>query len=257
MKVYFDLVFILNFIIDFLLLLSVSYILKRNIRFIRIFFGALVGSLSVFLLLIKINNYGLFLFKISISVLMILTTFSFKNLKFFLNNFIYLYICSVVLGGGLYLIKDEVTLKNKGLFFINSNLKINLLIIIILIPLILFFYIKQAKKLRYNYNNYYKVDIIYNDKIYKFNAFLDTGNKLKDPYKKRPIILINTDKIDFSYEKSILVPYSTVNGGGLLKCITVDKIIIDGKEVNNQLLGLSKDKFNIEGIDMILNNESI
>ena len=257
MKVYLDLVFLLNYIIDFLLLLSVSYILKRNVKLVRILLGALVGSIAIFLLFLNTNNISLFVFKLIISIFMIIATFSYKNIKYFLNNFIYLYLCSVVLGGCLYLIKNEVSLKNKGLIFINSNLKLNLFIVIVLIPIIMFFYIKQCRKLKCNYNNYYKVDVIYKNNVYKFNAFLDTGNKLKDPYKKRPIILVNTNKIDFSYEKSILVPYTTVNGGGLLKCICVDKIIIDGKVVKNQLIGLSKDKFNIEGIDMILNSESI
>ena len=91
-----------------------------------------------------------------------------------------------------------------------------------------------------------------------FNAFLDTGNKLKDQYKKRPIILVNTDKLNFSYEKCILVPYTTVNGEGVIKCLKVDKIIIDKNIViNKPLVGLVKEKFGIEGINMILNNETI
>ena len=258
MKVYVDIVFILNFIIDFLLLLSVSYILKRNVSIKRIFFGALTGGISIFLLFLNLNNIELFIYKVVISIIMILTTFSYKNFKYFINNFIYLYLCSVVLGGALYLIKDEISLKNKGLIFINSNLKLNLLIVIVLIPIILFFYIKQLKKLKNNYNNYYSVELFYNNKRLMFNAFLDTGNKLKDQYKKRPIILVNTDKLNFSYEKCILVPYTTVNGEGVIKCLKVDKIIIDKNIViNKPLVGLVKEKFGIEGINMILNNETI
>lgn len=258
MKVYVDIVFILNFIIDFLLLLSVSYILKRNVSIKRIVFGALTGGISIFLLFLNLNNIELFIYKVVISIIMILTTFSYKNFKYFINNFIYLYLCSVVLGGALYLIKDEISLKNKGLIFINSNLKLNLLIVIVLIPIILFFYIKQLKKLKNNYNNYYSVELFYNNKRLIFNAFLDTGNKLKDQYKKRPIILVNTDKLNFSYENCILVPYTTVNGEGVIKCLKVDKIIIDKNIViNKPLVGLVKEKFGIEGINMILNNETI
>ena len=189
---------------------------------------------------------------------MILITFSYKNLKCFFNNFLYLYICSVVLGGTLYLIKDEVSFKNNGLVFINSNLKINLILVMILIPVILYFYVKELRKAKNNYNNYYSVELFYKEEKLNFTAFLDSGNKLKDQYKKRPIILVNTDKLDFSYENCILVPYTTVNGEGVIKCIKVDKIVIDKKTVvKNPLIGLVKDSFNIEGIDMILNNETI
>lgn len=186
----------------------------------------------------------LFIIKIIVSLVMIVIAFSFKNFKYFINNIIYLYLCSIILGGGLYLIKNEA--------------KLNFLIIIIMGPIILYLYIIQTKKLKNNYNNYYKVDLIYEGKIFKFTAFLDTGNKLKDQYKKRPIILIHTDKIKLDYDNSILVPYSTVSGTGILKCVVVDKIIIDDEKIiNKPLVGLANDKFQIDGIDMILNNETL
>ena len=97
-----------------------------------------------------------------------------------------------------------------------------------------------------------------NNKKYLFSAFLDTVNKLKDPYKKRPIILVNTDKIKFSYEDCILVPYETVSGNGILKCLVVDKIVIDNKHVIiKPLIGISNQMFKIEGINMLLNSQTL
>ena len=119
-------------------------------------------------------------------------------------------------------------------------------------------YYKETRKLKLEFQNKYRVDMYYKNKRYRFNAFLDTGNKLKDPYKKRPIILIHSDKIKSSYEDSILVPYKTVSGNGILKCIIVDKIVIDNNHViTNPLIGLSNEKFNIESVNMILNSETI
>ena len=40
MKIYLDLIMILNFFIDFILLLSVSLILKRNIKLTKLMLGA-------------------------------------------------------------------------------------------------------------------------------------------------------------------------------------------------------------------------
>lgn len=244
MRIYYDILFIFNFTFDFLLLVSVAYILKRNTNLKRIFLGALVGSLSTFLIFITISNVMLFFIKFFLAVGMILVSFSYKGIRYFINNLIYLYLCSIVLGGGLYLIDNEI--------------KLNFVVIILIGPLILYLYVSQTKKLKNNYNNYYKVEMIYNNKIYNFTAFLDTGNKLKDQYKNRPIILVNTDKIKIGYENSILVPYTTVNGSGILKCLVVDKIIVDSKKIiEKPLIGFSKDSFNIDGIDMILNNETL
>ena len=258
MKVYLVLVFLLNTAFDFLLLTTTSYLLKRNVKLKRIILGSVIGGLSIFLLFLKLNNFTLFIFKIVISIVMILSTFSFKNFKYFINNLIYLYLSSIVLGGGLYLINNEFNYKNYGILFVSNGFGLNIIVLIVLSPLILFFYIKQTRKLKLNYNNYYSTSLVYKNKTYKFTAYLDTGNKLKDQYKKRPIILIYTDKINFSYENGILVPYSTVNGNGILKCIVADKIIIDNEKIiDKPLIGLSSEKFNIEGINMILNNETL
>ena len=69
MKIYVDLVLFLNFFFDFLLLLATSLILRRNVNIKRILLGALIGSLSIFLLFVSINSFTLFLIKILISIL--------------------------------------------------------------------------------------------------------------------------------------------------------------------------------------------
>ena len=70
MKIYLDLVFFINFVFDFLLLLTVNIILKRNISIFRILIGSIIGGISIFLLFIKLNSITLFLFKLIISILM-------------------------------------------------------------------------------------------------------------------------------------------------------------------------------------------
>lgn len=257
-RVYVDLVLLINFIFDFILLISVSYVLKRNTSLKRILFGAATGSLSILFLFFNLSNFMLFLYKLLLSMIMILSSFGFKNIKYFTTNIFYLYLSSIVLGGGLYLLNDHLNYSINGLTFVNNNYKLNIVLSIIITPVLIFLYVRQIKNLKYNYNNYYDVELFYENKKYFFTAYLDTGNKLKDQYKKRPIILVNTDKIVFSYEKGILVPYSTIDRNGILKCIIADKIIINKeKELFNVLIGLSEEKFHIDGVNMLLNNETL
>lgn len=258
MKVYYDLVLILNIVFDFLLLLTTSVVLKRNTKWYRLLCGGIFGGLSILFLFINMSNFLLFIFKFIISVFMVIIAFSFKDIKYFFTNLFYLYICSIVLGGFLYLLNIEFSYKNSGILFINNGFSINMVVLVLFAPFILFVYIKQSKMLKINYNNYYKVSLWYHDKEYKFCAFLDTGNKLYDPYHHRPIILINSNDIDFSYEKSILVPYKTVSGSSVLKCLKADKLIIDNNYlVNGVLFGKSSDNFHIDGVNMILHSEII
>lgn len=247
MKLYLDVIFIINIWFDFLILLCVSLLLKRNIKFKRIIFGSLFGSLTFFLLFLKLNSSLLILYKLIISILICIITFSFKNLKYTFNNLLYFYLVSIILGGGIYLLNNSF----KNILTLNSSL--NYLILLIISPIIIFIYLSQTKNFRNNYSNYHKVDILYKNKLYHLNGYLDTGNNLFDPYKKRKIILV---KLNIKYDDTSIIytPYESLNNVGVIKCLKVDKLFVDKKEFNNYLIGLSNDNFRIDGIDCILHN---
>lgn len=252
MKVYLDYVFFLNFSFDFLLLLTVSIILRRNIPIKRIILGALVGGISIFLLFIKLNSIQLFLLKLMISILMIIVTFSYKNIRYTIKNISYLYLSSIVLGGALYLLNIQFSYSNEGLIFYHNGLSINVIVLVILSPFILYTYIKQTLQLKNTYSQHHRVNITYHGKIIKLNAFLDTGNQLVDPITKLPVVIIQ-DTMIRSPTDFILVPYQTVSGPSMMRCLKADSIEIDGKIIQQKfLLGLTKN-LNMEGIDCILN----
>ena len=107
MKIYVDLVLLLNFAFDFILLLSVSILLRRMISINRLLLGAFIGSLSILLLFININSFTLFILKMFISVIMILVAFGYKSRKYFIKNIGFLYMSSIVLGGFLYFLNIQ------------------------------------------------------------------------------------------------------------------------------------------------------
>ncbi len=254
MKIYLDLVFFINVWLDFLILITVSLLLKRNIKFKRIILGSLVGGLTIFILFLNLNNFFLFIFKFLVSFLIIITTFSYKNLKYTLSNLGYFYLVSIILGGGIYLLSDTFSYSSKGLLMYQSGVNFNYIILLIISPIVIIFYIKETKKLKENYSNYHKVDIIYNKKIYHLNGFLDTGNNLYDPYKKRGIVLVNL-KLNYNLKDVIYTPYESLNFNGLVKCLKPEKIYIDNQEFNNYLIGISNFKFKLDGINCILHNK--
>lgn len=255
MKIYIDVVLFLNFFFDFLLLLGVSLMLKRRGKLYKILLGALIGSLSTFLLFTTISSFKLFLFKMIISILMCITAFDYKNIKYTLKNIIYLYIISIFLGGFLYIINNQLAYKQNGLIFFHNGLSINVILIIILTPLIIYFYIKQSKNLKNNYNNYYLLDIYINNKIIHTTSYLDTGNKLVDPYTFKPVILLcNKDPV-FNNLKYILIPYHTISDTGFIKGYKVDKIYIEGVGYKKNVIVALVDKLNIDGVESILNTK--
>lgn len=178
-------------------------------------------------------------------ILMITIAFKYKNIRYFLTNMLYTYILSILLGGLIYLFNSKVTL----------NIYLNYLVIIILSIEVMTLYIKEYKKIKNTYNNYYKVDIYFKDKEkISLIGFLDTGNNLYDPYKKRPIILV--DKKYQKEDKFILVPYHTINGEGLLKCIKPEKVYIEkiGYKTN-LLMAFSSSPSTINGVEVLLHKD--
>ncbi len=257
MKVYIDLVLFLNFAFDFILLLTVSIILKRNVNLKRITLGSIIGSLTIIVLFIPFTTLSLFLLKILLSILIVTVTYGIKDLKFILTNLFYFYITSIILGGFLYYLNIEFSYKNIGMVFYHKGMGINYIFLLIASPIVLYIYTKEMKKLKeYNSLNY-KVDVyVTSDKVVRLNGFLDTGNTLLEPYKKRKVVVAYSKELEslINEKNIILVPFESINGKGLLKCIKVDKLYIEGIGIKKDVVvGLSKEKIKKNGINCILN----
>lgn len=250
MKVYLDLVLLLNFFFDFLLLYGTSKILKEFISIKRLILGSITASLSILLLFININSIELFFIKLIISIGIILVTFGKNN---FFKNISYFYLLSIILGGFLYLFNISFTYKNQGILFINTGLSINFILFLIVSPIIIFCYVKEHILYKNTYGNIYKVLIFIDKKKYQLKGMVDTGNQLKDPYKGRSVILVNNN-INILGKDIIYVPYKALNTTGVIKCYKASKVVIDEVEFSNCLIGVSKDKFSLNNVDCILPN---
>lgn len=255
MKVYVDMVFLLNFYLDFLLLMTTSIVLKRNASLKRLLLGTLLGSLSIFFLFFSLNQVLLFLFKVFIAIGMVLITFSFKDLKYTLNNLGYFYMVSVILGGFLYYLNVEFSYSHIGLIFFHHKMNISALFLLILSPIILYIYSKQSKNFKTMYNLIYDVEIVLKNKKINVKGFLDTGNKLVDPITNKPIFLLEKGLVKESEQSIYYVPYEALNEQKLLKCFKPTYIVINEKKYKNVLLGLSDKKFHLEGVECILNSK--
>ena len=64
MKIYLDLLFLLNFGFDFIIIMTTSIVLKRKSKLRRIILGSIVGALSIFFLFLPLNSISLFLLKV-------------------------------------------------------------------------------------------------------------------------------------------------------------------------------------------------
>ena len=253
MKIYLDLVFFLNFFFDFLILFGVRIVLKEHTSLKRLLLGSFVGSLTIFTLFINFNTISLLIYKIILSIFIIIVTFGKKN---FLKNFLYFYLISIILGGSLYLLNISFSYNNKGVLFFNNGFKLNIILIIVVSPIIIYLYFIENKNYKNTYSNIYNIKIYFNNSLYNLRGMIDTGNELCDPYKKRNIIIINKNvKLNTNNKKIIYVPYKALNTNGVIKCYKPDEVIIGDKLFNNSLIGISNDFIELNSVDCILPNK--
>ena len=242
MTIYIDLVILLNYFFDSLILLTVNTTLKRNISLKKILFVSLLGELSLLGFLLS-NKYLLILLKLELSLILNILTFKYKDIFYTVTNVLYFYMVSIILGGFIYYLK----LNNLSYFFI-----------LLLVPLILYLYIKQNLNMKTTINKTYPLTIYFpNKRKLSLTGFVDTGNKLRDPVTKKWVILVNKKLLHgvIRIRTPIYVPYHSLNNKGLVECIKPEKLVIEGKEYTNFLIGLMDSKVMINSSDCILNLE--
>ena len=242
MKIYIDLFFLFNVIMDATIITSTSILLKRKTSTLRIILSALVGGISSLFLFTSLNKI---LVEVLSIILMVIIAFRYENIRYTCKNILYMYILSTLLGGIVYLFNIKVSSSTFWTYFIIIIISIEAMVL----------YIKEIRKMKNIYNNYYKVDIFFKDREkLSLIGFVDTGNNLYDPYKKRPIILVSNKY--YREDNFILVPYYTSSGEGLLKCIKPDIIFIEGIGYKgNVLVGFSNSPKLIDGVDVILHKD--
>ncbi len=235
MKVYVDLIFVINVLYDFLILISVSLLLKKNVSFKRILFGCLIGTSTMITLFLSLNKIVLLLLKLITSLSMVIVTFGPKK---FYENLFYFYIITIIIGGFQYLVTGDAY-------------RVNIVIMGILSPILIGLYIKSQRDYKLEITKHYSVVIVDGENAYTCTGYMDTGNTLKDPLTGYPVILIK-DTYAFSSTRTFFVPYRVLGSESILSCVMVDKVLVENREVK-VLLGLADKGLFKPGIDCILN----
>ena len=233
---YIEWILLINYLLDFMILYGTKRILKINTSLKRLVLGSIIGSLTTFILYLKITNINLLIIKIIISIIMIIISYGFK---YILKNLLYFYLISFQLSGLIYLLD-----LNTNKIFYYSILIIGCIFVIIIL-------LNEIKSWKYKLKDKYLVKIIIRKKAYFLEGYIDTGNQLKSIFSNKGIILVN---LKVQSDKILYIPYKALNVEGIIPCIKPDRIIINNKEITNCLIGLSREKIELEEGNCLLPN---
>lgn len=204
------------------IIISITAIVtKSKISKKRIITSSICGAIYVILKIIVITKLKIktstiveIFEQIICSQVIILIAFYPQNVKQMLKKTIIFFISTFIMGG-INLALINIIGKNKLYITIISG--------IIGANLINYAYKNNKEKLKYK-DFIVKIELKINGKIIKLNAFVDSGNHLRDPITNKSVVIIQNEKINIEnilkngLEKNIrIIPYKTIeNKNGIL-----------------------------------------
>ena len=266
LEVYPDIIFILNFFIDFILLYLLKKVNRKSSNTLRLVSAAAIGGVVTAIIGIFpwMNEVFRFvLMNIVTSVLMVRIAFGRCKPTDLLKQVVALYLITYFVGGFINSVYYHTDLRlllinlGNGLIFSNISLKFVITTILILTPVVIFI----IWLLRWYQNNSpqtFEVELVIEDRRIITWGLMDTGNCLYDPIYKRPVMvmedslmeeLLSTEfrkeleeaknyvqRNDFDisrwnmgYEHLLrlrFVPYRSVDRTGMMLGIILDKVLI-------------------------------
>lgn len=250
--IYVDVLFILNFFVTYLLLLTTKYLLKRNSKVWRLLLGALAGAAySLIILVPEMSFIFSFLGKFVSAAIIVAVSFRFSSIKAFFKGFLFFFASSFIYVG--IMIAVWLTFKPNGLVINNASIYFNisprLLIFSSLLAYIISTLIIKIHNRVTAKNALYQLEIFNHEKKIFVTAFVDTGNKLREPFSNAPVIVIDEEEAKplLMAEGLRIIPYHTINGEGMLKAYPAEKVIIrsNGLEIPlfHQYIAISNHPF--------------
>ena len=276
-KIYVDILISLNLFINYFILLSVSKFLYIKANRFKLIAGSTIGAIfSLYILFPHKNEFFSFIIKIIMSLLIITVSFGI-NKKYFFKSFICFLFMNVLFSGFTLLIwfmfKPKGMVVNNGIVYFNISP-----IVLILSTLISYFFIECINRFLGKHpcdSSMCHVTIKLNEKYSEFDAKLDTGNYLKEPFSNLPVVLVDKNKIkniisfDNNSNDSIskiveknnipmrIIPFSSVSDDGFLVGFKPDILTIQtksGSVLNKEAyIGISKQnlKYALVGSDIL------
>lgn len=214
MVIYLDVVILEETLINSFLLYITSKTIKIETKIRNILAAGFLSSFYILTLIFpSINFFSSLIFKFLVALLMIIITFRKKSLIFNIKALCILVMYSMMLAGFCIFIEfyigKELTFDLVMIPFTYKYLVLSVFIIFILIRRLIIF-IKDRKELT---NYIYKVEIIMDGNITFLDAFLDTGNELREPVTNLPVLIVEKDIFKYIETKDKLyIPYKLANG---------------------------------------------
>lgn len=253
MVVYIDILILVNFIVDYFLLLLAACFLQKKPRLWRLIIGAMAGGIfSLYIFLPQSNFIFQSLIQVIMCAILCLITFGFGDVKSFFRGVAVLFAVNFAYSGAM--IAIWLLFKPYGMVINNSIVYFNISpLFLILFSVIGYFVAVVFKKLlkkNFSQNTYCEITVNCQDRSLTLNGIVDSGNSLNDVFGISQIFITESEIVDTLLYKEKQnptrirkIPCSTVAGERLLDGYRIDsaEVLYDNKKYSfkNPVLAIS------------------
>lgn len=239
--VYVDVLIFLNLVIDFFLLLGVRAFLSVRAAYKRLILGAAVGAaFSITALLPKINFFLCLILGLAEAAVIVFAAFGRCSVANFLKRVCAFYGGSFIFAGimtGIYLLFEPkgIVISNNVVYF---NISPLLLIILTIICYIILYIFNRLFKKQAALTEIYSVKVEIFNQLYAFNARVDTGCDLKEPFSGSPVIVAEKslfENLSLSQENTRVIPFSSLGGEGIIRGVKAGEVYINNKRLTREV----------------------
>lgn len=271
LEVYTDIVFLINFFIDVILIFLLKKVNKKDSSKLRIALAATVGGacaavISIFPWMNIILRFTLMY--VATSLLMIVIAFGKLKISDMIKQWIVLNLITYFVGGFMNSIYYHTNLR---LFFINlgnGNIFSNasalyIIVSVCAVAVVSVFVLWLLRLYQIHRPLIYEVELVLGERSVLTKGLMDTGNCLYDPISKKPVMVIENSLIEslltpnirqdmemarnylegkaddipyLGYDDRLLrfsyIPYRSIGKTGMLLGIKLDKVLIHTEKEN-------------------------
>ena len=200
MAIYLDIIFFENTLMNYIILYATGFVQKRKMKNFKLISSSIIGAIyAIISYLNLIPIYSTPFMKILLSSIMIYVAFNNENIKQMIKNLLLFYLTSFVIGGCalalLYMISPQNIHFQNGVLVGTYPMKVTLISGIIGFLIIQYSFSLNKRQMKIK-DLLCDLEIAINNQKVKMKGYIDSGNTLKDPLSKKPVIIVEKNIIE-------------------------------------------------------------
>lgn len=241
--IYVDVLLVINFMVNFILLRITALMLRRQPVFWRLCLAATIGAFGALIIFVPMHNRAvIILYKLLLTITMSIAAFGVGKLRRIAGAAFCLFTVSLLVSG--FLLLWQVTMRPHGVLVSNGTVYFDIGAVALICCSVVGYFIASILSMMLARGSpkgqLCEVTVLHAGAVSVFPALIDTGSSLTEPFSHCPVIVCEEQALKNAMPKELknftlgnpttqmlrLVPYKTLDSTGLLPAFLPDTLMV-------------------------------